>query len=406
LSGSKREDIDIIYLDANSGISGDMFLGAMTDIAIRLDPTFDLHGMLSRVALHGWELGVARGKRAGIEGLKVDVHAHEHHPHRHLSDLLDILGASDISDDVRRRASGAFTALAEAEARVHGTTPDEIHFHEVGAVDSIIDVVGAMLVAEHLGWPEILSSPVNVGSGTVKCAHGILPVPAPATAILLEGLRIFSDGEPMERTTPTGALILKVLVGPGGFRALPTGSIICSGIGLGGRDTPDLPNVLRALAFSTDLADDDGLDRDEPSLIEANIDDMNPQDFALAVERLLEAGALDAWCENIMMKKGRPALKLCCLVKRGDEKNCAEKMMRETTTIGVRIIGTRRLFMRRESEVKSTPLGDVAFKNVRIGDKTLRGVPEYEDLLKIAREKNMPIGDVRRVIGKLESKIE
>ncbi|MDR3279726.1 MAG: nickel pincer cofactor biosynthesis protein LarC [Synergistaceae bacterium] len=397
---------NIIYLDANSGISGDMFLGAMTDIATRLDPAFDLLGLLSRVALSGWELAVARGKRAGIEGLKIDIHAHECHPRRHLADILDILEASDISGDVRRRASEAFTMLAEAEAKVHGTTPEEIHFHEVGAVDSIIDIAGAMLIAERLGWPEILSSPVNVGSGAVKCAHGILPVPAPATAILLEGLRIFSGGEPMERTTPTGALILKSLVGAGGFRPLPEGSIICAGVGLGGRDTPDLPNVLRALLFSPSRAGRGRFERDEPMLLEANIDDMNPQDFALAMERLLGDGALDAWCENIMMKKGRPAVKLCCLAARGDEARIAETMMRETTTIGVRMTETRRLFMRRSAETRATPLGDVRFKFVSMGDEPLRGVPEYEDLLKIAREKSMTIGDVRRVIGKLEGKID
>jgi len=392
----------IIFLDAGAGISGDMFLGAAADIASRLDPSFDLGRLLSGIAMEDWELSVTKGVRAGITGLKVDIHEHahhdHHHPHRGLKDILEILSNSDISPAVRERAASAFTLLAEAEGKIHGIGPDEVHFHEVGAVDSIVDITGAMLVMEHLGWPEVISSPVNVGSGTVKCAHGILPVPAPATAELLKGLRIYSAGEPMERTTPTGALLARTLVGEGGFRPLPEGAIICSGFGLGGRDTPELPNVLRAILFEP-AAKSSAFIAENPSLLEANIDDMNTQDFALAMERLLEAGALDAWCENILMKKGRPAVKLCCLARSGEEERCAEIMMRETTTIGVRIIGTRRLSLERRVERRATPLGEVAFKSVYLGGREIRSVPEYEDVLGIARGKKMTIRGVREAIS-------
>jgi uncharacterized protein (TIGR00299 family) protein len=389
----------IIYLDANAGISGDMFLGAVTDMAVRLDPSFDLKKLLSEISLAEWDLSVTRGSRSGISGLKVDVLTHEHHPHRRLSHILDILERSRVSTKVREKAAEAFTLLAEAEAEVHGKTPDEVHFHEVGAVDSIIDIVGAMLMMEYFSWPKVLSSPVNVGSGAVKIAHGILPVPAPATAVLLKGLEIFSAGEPMERTTPTGALLLRVLAGKDGFRPLPAGSIICMGTGLGGRDTPELPNALRAILFDPKKDYGGRFDIEEPSLLETNIDDMNPQDFALAMERMLSAGALDAWCENILMKKGRPAVKLCCLAKRGEEERLAEVMMRETTTIGVRIIGTRRMSLGRTEERCATPVGEVAFKSVTLDGQVLRSVPEYEDVLRLAREKNLPAHDVRNAVS-------
>ncbi|MDR1509061.1 MAG: nickel pincer cofactor biosynthesis protein LarC [Synergistaceae bacterium] len=388
----------IIYLDANAGISGDMFLGAMTDMAVRLDPDFDLKALMAKISLAEWELSVTRSSRAGIAGLKVDVRTHEHHPHRHLSHILDILAQSRVSQASRERAAEAFTLLAAAEAEIHGTTPEEVHFHEVGAVDSIVDIVGAMLMMEYFGWPELLSSPVNVGSGAVKTEHGILPVPAPATAALLKGLEIFSAGEPMERTTPTGALLLRVLVGADGFRPLPRGSIICTGTGLGGKDTPELPNALRAILLDTGERNGGRFIIEEPSMIETNIDDMNPQDFALVMERMLSAGALDAWCENILMKKGRPAVKLCCLAKRGEETRLAEVMMRETTTIGVRIIGTRRMSLARSEVIRATPIGEVTFKSVTLDGRVLRSVPEYEDVLRLAREKNLSAYDVRNAV--------
>ena len=308
--------------------------------------------------------------------------------------IREILSRSAISDRVREYATGAFELLAETEGKIHGISPGEVHFHEVGAADSIVDITGAMIMMEHLGWPRVMSSPVNIGSGTVKCAHGILPVPAPATAKLLEGLAVFSAGAPMERTTPTGALILRTLAGPDGFAPLPEGRIICSAFGLGGRDTPDMPNALRAILFEPSGGGGRFI-REEPSLLEANID---TQDFALAMERLLEHGALDAWCENILMKKGRPAVKLCCLAKRGDEERMAEIMMRETTTIGVRIIGTKRLALERRIEKKSTPLGEVAYKSVTLDGEVIRSVPEYADILEIARAKNLPIREVREAV--------
>jgi uncharacterized protein (TIGR00299 family) protein len=392
----------IIYLNANAGMSGDMFLGAMTDAAVRIDPAFDLEALLTKISLTEWELSVTRDSRAGITGLKVDIRAHEHHTRRHLSHILDILERSRVSQKVRGKAAEAFTLLAEAEAEIHGIAPDEVHFHEVGAVDSIVDIIGSILMMEHFGWPKLLCSPVNVGSGTVKIAHGILPVPAPATAALLKGIEIFSAGEPMERTTPTGALLLRVLADEDAFRPLPNGRIICTGTGLGGRDTPELPNALRVILLEPGKNAGGRFICEEPSLLETNIDDMNPQDFALAMERMLSAGALDAWCENILMKKGRPAVKLCCLAKRGDETRLAEVMMRETTTIGVRIIGTKRISLGRSEDKRVTPIGEIAFKSVTLDGRVLRSAPEYEDILRLAREKNLPAYDVRDAVSRYD----
>ncbi|MDR3255627.1 MAG: nickel pincer cofactor biosynthesis protein LarC [Synergistaceae bacterium] len=386
-----------IHLNATAGISGDMFLGALTDIATSLDGNFSLASLLGGIKLDGYSISARRETRSGISGIKANVHSHEHHPHRSLSHIKAILAESDLPNRARETSLSAFTLLAETEAAIHGTTPEEIHFHEVGAVDSIIDVVGAMLLMDRLGWPEVISSPVNVGSGTVMCAHGLLPVPAPATAELLKGLKIFSLGEPMERTTPTGALILRVLAGPEGFRDIPAGTVLCVGTGLGSKETPDIPNALRATLLEIKGAAG-RFKRDEPALVEANIDDMNPQDFAPVMEKLLENGALDVWCENILMKKGRPAVKLCCLCEASEAERLGEIVIRETTTLGVRITATRRIFLEREVESVHTSLGDVRFKTAILEGRQLRKMPEYDDLLRISKEKGIPLPSLRSEI--------
>jgi uncharacterized protein (TIGR00299 family) protein len=377
----------------------------MTDVALKLDPEFDLGALLAVISIDEYDLSVARARRASLSGLRVEVRprAHggaAHHHHRTLPDIMDILLASGISEDARRRAGDAFALLAGAEGAVHGISPDEVHFHEVGAVDSIVDIVGAMLLMERLGWPRILSSPVNVGSGTVRCEHGVLPVPAPATALLLEGCEVYSAGDPAERTTPTGALLLKVLVGRDGFGDMPRGRIIHTGTGLGGRDTPDMPNVLRAMLIEpADGGEPSGrFVCDSVSLLESNIDDMNPQDFSLAVERLFSGGALDVWCENVLMKKGRPAVKLCCLVGGGEEERFAEIMLRETTTIGVRVTSAGRFTLRRAAGEFQASCGGVRWKSVSLDGQALRRSFEYDDLLDIARAKNMPMREVREII--------
>jgi uncharacterized protein (TIGR00299 family) protein len=392
--------IRTLYLDASAGISGDMLLGALFDLLRQEEGERGIGDIFGGVALEGFDVSARDDKRGGMAGVKVDITSREHHHHRNLSHILEIISRSSISDTVKARSASAFRLLAGGEAKIHGLTAEELHFHEVGAVDSIADIIGAMLLMERVGWPNVRSSPVNVGSGTVRCAHGLLPVPAPATAELLRGVKIRSVGDPVERTTPTGALLLRELAGENGAGGIPDGRILRVGVGLGSRDTQDMPNALRALLMETEANAQTGFGRDEPSLIEANIDDMNPQDFAHAVSRLLESGALDAWCENILMKKGRPAVKLCCLGRAEDADRLAGIFIRETTTLGVRITNTRRIFAGRSIDEVKTPLGSVRFKSAIIGGEVIRRTPEYDDILRIADEKKIPLPKVRQVCGK------
>ena len=375
-----------LYLDCSSGISGDMFLGALLEL-LPLD--FDLTGTLSAIAIKGYYVEVAREKRGGMAGTKVRVRSDEHE-HRHLSDILEILKGSALSDQVRGFAEKAFSLLAEAEARVHGTTVEEIHFHEVGAVDSIIDVVGACLLLEQLGWPRVIASAVNIGSGTVECAHGVMPVPAPATAELLKGIPVRVLGEPMERTTPTGAVLLRVFAQE--YGNIPDGMIRSIGVGLGERDS-DLPNILRVILLEKESA---LVERDACLLLEANLDDMNPQDCPPLMEILLDAGARDVWFQPIYMKKGRPAQLLACLAHPDDEKKLTELILRHSTTLGVRCSPRyHRGLLERSIEEISTSLGTVRVKSAYMGDEVLRCVPEFEDLKRIAKERNIPLPTIR-----------
>lgn len=376
----------LLYLDCLSGISGDMFLGALLEL---LPLEFDLARTLSAIAIKGYYVEVAREKRGGMAGTKIRVRSDEHE-HRHLSDILEILKKSALSEQVRGFAEKAFSLLAEAEARVHGTTAEEIHFHEVGAVDSIIDVVGACLLLEQLGWPRVMASAVNIGSGTVECAHGIMPVPAPATAELLKGIPVRVLGDPMERTTPTGAVLLRVFAQE--YGNIPDGIIGGIGVGLGERES-DLPNLLRAVLVKNEAS---VLQRDACLLLEANLDDMNPQDCPPLMEILLEAGARDVWFQPIYMKKGRPAQLLACLAHPDDEKKLTELILRHSTTLGVRCSPRyHRGLLERSIEEISTSWGTVRVKSAQMGNEALRCVPEFEDLKRISKEKNIPLPSLR-----------
>ena len=426
-----------IYLDCFAGVAGDMLIGALLELLPSPAPLKDGLAKLTALPAEEYELVIEKGMKNGISGTNFDVvtgpphghdghhehghehghhdhhdhhhhahehgghrHEHSHHPHRGLRDIEEILTSSSLPDRVRREALRAFALLADAEARVHGTTPDKIHFHEVGAVDSIIDIVGAFVLMEALDWPRVLSSPINVGSGTVKCAHGILPVPAPATELLLRGLPVFSSGEPMERTTPTGALLVKTLTD--GFCSLPPGRIVGSGFGLGNRTTPDMPNVLRALLMEPGQLErgGGGLVHERLTLLECNIDDMNPQDFEPVTERLFGKGALDVWCEPIYMKKGRPAVRFCCLTHPGQEQAMSLIILRETTSQGVRALAVDRTRLNWRIEEVATPLGGLRVKTAFLEDKPLRRTPEYEDLKRLASEHGLPMAEVRRRIAR------
>ncbi|MDR2178811.1 MAG: nickel pincer cofactor biosynthesis protein LarC [Synergistaceae bacterium] len=396
-----------LYLDCFAGIAGDMLVGALFELVPDADRFRAELSKMTRLSAEDYGIAMEKGSKGGISGTHFHVSTHEHHPHRGLKEIEEIITTSTLSSRIQREAMRAFALLAEAEAKVHGTTPDKIHFHEVGAIDSILDIVGAFILIDQLEWPRVLSSTINVGSGTVQCAHGILPVPAPATEILLHGLPVCSLGEPMERTTPTGALLARCLADA--FCPLPEGTIAASGYGLGTRDS-DLPNVLRVLLMDSaaDGTESMGVERDRVTLLESNIDDMNPQDFELAAERLFEEGALDVWLETIAMKKGRPGVKLCCLCPPGKSGALSLSVLRHTTTLGVRRTALDRTKLCYKIEEIATSLGALRVKTAFIGiekngKNPLRRTPEYDDLKRLAKEQGLSLPEVRnRVLREIE----
>lgn len=409
-----------LYIDCFAGIAGDMFIGALLNLVPDKNILIDGIKKITALSPEEYELVIENSTKNGIAGINFDVHLHEHehhhhdephhehdkhshgqehhhhHHHRHLADIEAMIAASELPERVKVASLRAFSILAEAEAHVHGTTPDKIHFHEVGAVDSIIDIVGSFILIDALGWPRILCSSINVGSGTVKCAHGILPVPAPATEHLLHGLPVYSAGSPMERTTPTGALLVKMLAS--GFCTMPAGKILASGFGLGNRESEDMPNVLRVLLIeSGNVYESEGLVHERISLLESNIDDMNPQDYKPVIEKLFTGGALDVWTENIAMKKSRPGIKFCCLCKNDDAQKLGRIILEHTTSQGVRLREFDRMRLKWRIEEVNTNFGKIRVKTTELNGEELRRVPEYEDVKAIAQKHGLSMYEARRM---------
>ena len=374
-----------------------MFIGALLNLVPNPEIIGDKIRKIHALDADEYELVMEHTTRNGIAGMNFDVvltHEHGHH-HRHLHDIEAMISGSDLSQRVKRETLRAFALLAEAEAHVHGTTPAEVHFHEVGAVDSIIDIAGAFVLMEALGWPRVICSPVNIGSGTVKCAHGVMPVPAPATEYLLHGLPVFVAGSPMERTTPTGALLVKVLAD--GFGTLPAGKITDSGFGFGNRESEDMPNALRAVMIDS-TNEVGGLVYEKITVAECNIDDMNPQDYETVCGKLFGAGALDVWTENISMKKFRPGVKLCCIVRPDDAEKLCRMILANTTTQGVRLKGYDRLRLNWHVEECDTSLGKIRVKVTELDGEIVRRVPEYEDVRAVAEHHNVSMYAARTLI--------
>ena len=394
-----------LYLDCFAGIAGDMFIGALLNLVPNEKILVDGIKKITALNQNEYELIIEHTTKNGIAGINFDVklhhhheHEHEHHHHhRHLSDIESMISSSTLNERIKRESLRAFSLLAEAEANVHGTTPDQIHFHEVGAVDSIIDIVGAFILIDALGWPRVLCSSVNVGYGTVECAHGILPVPAPATEHLLRNIPVFSKGSPMERTTPTGALLVKILAD--GFSVIPAGKIINSGFGFGNHESQDMPNALRALMIDVNSNyESDGLIHERVSLIECNIDDMNPQDYEAVIEKLFANNALDVWMENISMKKNRPGTKLCCLCSNDNSAKLCRLILENTTSQGVRVNEINRMRLNWEIEEIETSLGKIHVKTTTINDEVLRKIPEYEELKALANYHNVSMWEIRKLV--------
>ncbi|MBZ5610592.1 MAG: nickel pincer cofactor biosynthesis protein LarC [Acidobacteriia bacterium] len=370
----------ICYLDAFSGISGDMTVGALIDAGAD-------GAAISRI-LDGLGTGatfrIEKTTRQGIAASKFYVDGGAAKNHRHLRDILDLIAKSGLPARVKQNAAAVFQRLGEAEAKVHGVPLDKVHFHEVGAVDSICDIVGACAAFHLLGVESIHSSPLNVGSGTIKTEHGVLPVPAPATAELLAGRPIYARGPCVELTTPTGAAIAATLAAD--FGPLPPMRITATGYGAGDKDFPEHANVLRVLIGESSGAEE----ATTVAVLEANIDDSSPQVLGYAMERLLEAGALDVTLEPVLMKKNRPGTLVRVIAKPEHRETLAQLIFAETTTLGLRIYSAeRRVKARHIAEVETTH-GKVRIKIAEDGSFA----PEYEDCRRIARETGVPLKQI------------
>ncbi len=373
----------IAYFDCFSGISGDMILGAIVDAGIALD---SLHAELSKLNLSGYELKAEKVMRAGIAATKVHViTGHEGQETRYLSDILAIIDGSSLSASIKEKSARIFTRLADAEARIHATTRNNIHFHEVGALDSIVDTVGAAIGLELLGITEIMSSAVNVGSGTIETSHGLLPIPAPATAEMMKGIPFYQSPTQFELATPTGAAIISAL--GTSFGLMPTMKVDRVAYGAGARDFAGKPNVLRLIIGESTMF----YEQDASILIETNIDDMNPQIYDHIVEKIMSLGAQDAYLTPIIMKKGRPAVLLSVLTDKSMIDPVLDAIFRDTTSIGVRIQEVGRKKLDREIKEVKTIYGTVRMKISRRGEEILTATPEYDDCRRIAEEKHIPL---------------
>ena len=431
----------IAYLDCFSGMSGDMFLGALVDAGVSPD-------LLERTVAGlnlGAKLEISRVNRSGISATKVDVlvhgekelpreefwaqtesqHSHEHphshghpdqealgDPHSHsegsrrtgvtsphvhgpgrgLREIGEIIGRARISEGAKKMALEIFGALGAAEAKIHNSDIESVHFHEVGGVDAIVDIVGSAVGAEALGVDEIVSSPLNVGGGTVTCAHGVFPIPAPATLELLKGAPVYSSGIQKELVTPTGAAIVKVLAKR--FRTFPEMTVEKSGYGAGTRDFPGHPNVVRLTIGEAAAVLAAKTAQETIAILEANLDDLNPQVIGYVMDRLLEDGALDVFGIPVQMKKNRPGTLLTVLCRPEDSARLTQLMFAETSTLGVRQRLEQRQTLARRWVTVATQWGDVRIKVASMNGTVSHYAPEYEDCRRIAAERRTPLKDV------------
>ena len=390
----------LAYFDCPSGAAGDMIMASLLDAGVS---RARLEDELGKLRLPGWRLAVREVMKGDFRATKVDVEIdREAHHHRSLNDILEILERSGLEASVRERAARIFTRLADAEARVHGTDRESVRFHDVGAVDAIVDVTGSVLALDLAGAQEVHVSALPIGGGLVGGPHGRIPVPAPGTAELLRGFPVVDTGVKTELVTPTGAAILTTLAASAG--RMPALTVEAVGYGAGTKDLPGTPNVLRCFLGRTV----DGAAADETVLqVETTIDDMSPQLYETLIERVFEAGALDVFLQPVIMKRGRPGVvvtALCLPERVGD---LSRALFEESTTIGVRWSEWRRARLQREMVTITTAYGTLPFKVSRLGDRIVTVTPEFADVARIAREKSLPVREVldqaradgRRLLG-------
>jgi pyridinium-3,5-bisthiocarboxylic acid mononucleotide nickel chelatase len=426
--------VRLLYVDCFSGAAGDMLLGALIDAGV---PLGEIRQALGSLAVDPDVIWTERVTRAGVSATRFRVrgegeerephhhhheHGHDHHPHGHgphthephhhdgghdqqhepqehhqhhqphrtLAEIGRLIDGSALSAAGKRRAIDLFTRLGEVEAAIHGTTLDRIHLHEVGALDSIIDIAGTVFAFEYLGIERVVASPLNVGSGTIRSAHGLYPVPAPATMQLLQGVPVYAGAQQVELVTPTGALLVTGYAS--GYGAIPPMRVDRIGYGAGSRDLPDTPNVLRVLLGEAEAAAATG---HRVVVLETEIDDMNPQIFGTLMDQLLAHGALDVFYTAVQMKKNRPGTLLTVVAPPEARERLSAIIFRETTTIGIRYQETARECLDRETVTVATPLGDVRVKVARRGGRMLNVAPEFDDCLRIAGEHRRPLKEIQ-----------
>jgi hypothetical protein len=394
----------IAYFDCFSGASGDMILGALVDAGL---PLKILQERLSLLGVEGYEVNAYTVTKKGLRATKVDVVIPRTDlPARDFRDMREIIEKSPLTPVEKEQGLRIFTTLAEAEAHVHGCPVEEIHFHELGALDTLVDVMGAVIGFQTLGIAKIVVSPLDVGGGMTEMAHGRLPIPGPATAEILQGVPIYSSGIAKELVTPTGAAILTTLSQT--FGPMPRMTVEAVGYGAGGWDLAEKPNLLRVFIgqVSSPLPEEkpsEGYINDQVTLLETNIDDLNPQIYEYVMEKLFEAGALDVTLTPMVMKKGRPAHRLTVIGPPEGTDRLLEILFRETTTLGVRVQQVERVTLAREEREVTLLFGKVRVKIARRGDSILGITPEYEDCKKIAMKEGIPLREVmeqaRRAAG-------
>ncbi len=378
-----------LYLDCFSGISGDMFLGLLIDLG--LDPLL-LESELKKLHLPGWQWQINREQRQGIEGCRVQVLCDTNQPHRHWSDIDKLLADCSLDLNIKECARRIFLRLGQAEAKVHGIALEEVHFHEVGATDAIIDLVGAAIGLELLGVEQLICSPLPLSRGMASCAHGALPLPAPAVLELLAGTPVVDSGSDKELVTPSGAAIAREAVCFGG---LPTMQIEASGYGVGGWQLQDRPNLLRGLLGQ---ATETGLQSDQVMVLETHIDDGNPEWLGALLEDLLDAGALDAAFNPLQMKKNRPAARLTVVAHQEDTQKLARLILTGSSASGVRCYPVERYKLERRIIEVETEIGPATAKLFFDGKELLRVAPEYEPCRRLAKSTGLLLPEVYRLV--------
>ena len=401
-----------LYIECKMGIAGDMLMGALYEL-LDEDKRTEFLDKINHAGISGVEVKAQESIKCGIKGTHMEVkvfgeeeghdhgHGHHHHDdhyhdHHGIHDIEEIIKGLNLSQKVKEKALIVYRQIAEAEGAVHGEMPEHIHFHEVGSLDAVTDVTGCCLLTEMLGAEKVIISPINTGSGTVKCAHGILPVPAPATAMLLKGIPAYSGQIESELCTPTGAALAGVLADE--FGKMPVMSILQIGYGMGNKDF-EQANCVRAMLGETGESESYAEPKGSGQVIElaANIDDMTGEDLGFAVEMLLEGGALDVYTQPIYMKKSRPAVKLCVIAAPEEAERMAKLIFRYTTTLGIRQYSCHRYELERHFDKKHTSFGQITVK-VSGGYGVVKEKYEYDELAEIARREGISPAEVRKRI--------